>query len=222
MTVTRTAIFLLTLASAGAAAQESPLATDAGQQTLVSTVKAASLDQSGDLTETLPGDELFRLFAMYDDARAAGEREEADTIGKQIVETSIRAYGVDSKHTAKALTNLATLQTSNEENEAAIKNFEAAIDILERAESRLSKDLIRPLKVMGAAQLQAGRPDHSRDSWNRAVHISHVNYGPHNYEQVEVLQDLARLYSRAGMSKEAGRIRMRIYYLRSRAYHQGT
>jgi tetratricopeptide (TPR) repeat protein len=224
MTRITTTIIFLALVSAPATAQHVAAGDDSGQQNLVGGVKSdvSAIDKTPDLTKPLPGEELFRLFAMYDDARAAGAREEADTIGKQIVETSIRTYGMDSWHTADALTNLGTLQTSNEEHEAAIKNFEAAIGILERTDSMLSKDLIRPLRAMGSAQLQAGRPHESRDTWNRAVHISHVNYGPNNVEQVETLRDLARLYSRAGMSKEAGKIRMRIYHLRSRSYYQGT
>ena len=109
-----------------------------------------------------------------------------------------------------------------EENEAAIQNFSAAVEILERRDSRLSKDLISPLKAMGTAQLRAGRADHALSTWSRALHVSHVNYGPHDYGQVETLYDLARLYSRAGMHKEADRTWKRIYYLRERSLRSGT
>ena len=144
--------------------------------------------------------------------------EEADSLAKQIVEVSIRSYGRDSTGTAKALTNLATLQTENDEFVAAIQNLSAAIDIVEQTDNRLSNELINPLNAMGDAQMQAGNTDLAREAWDRAVHISHVNLGPHNYEQVETLHALARMFSNAGMSKEARKTYKRISYLQSREF----
>lgn len=161
-------------------------------------------------------EDIQRLFSLYMDARASGMMQEADILAKQIVERSILSFGRNSKDTARALTSLATLQTSNYENIAAIQNFAAAIDIVETMDSRLSIDLISPLKAMGAAQLQAGNGDYARDAWNRAVHISHVNLGPHNFEQIETLQAIADLYSGTEMSKEARNVLRRIQYLKYR------
>jgi tetratricopeptide (TPR) repeat protein len=218
-----TALSLFFLSSA-ALSQDAALANKNVGQDLIGTVKAdqSSIDKIVTDYEQPRGEEIERLFVMYDDARAAGLLEEADVIGKQIVETSIRNYGHESRHTADALTNLANLQIASEENEAAIQNFTAAVEILERTDSRLSKDLIKPLKAMGTAQLRAGRIDRAVSTWSRALHISHVNYGPHDYGQVETLYDLARVYSRAGMNKEADRIWKRIYYLRERSMRAGT
>jgi hypothetical protein len=150
------------------------------------------------------------------DARTAGMMQEADVLAKQIVEKSIHSFGRNSKDTARALTSLATLQTSNHENIAAIQNFAAAINIIEHMDGRLGLDLVNPLKAMGAAQLQAGNGDHARDAWIRAVHISHVNLGPHNIEQIETLYAMATLYSRAEMTKEERIVRRQIKYLRYR------
>lgn len=160
--------------------------------------------------------DIQQLFSLYMDARAAGTMQEADVLAKQIVEKSIRSFGRDSKDTARALTSLATLQTSNDENVAAIQNFSAAIDIIEFMDGRLSMDLVNPLKAMGAAQLQAGNGDRARDAWTRAVHISHVNLGPHNLEQIETLYAIAALYSRAELSKEERIVRRQIKYLQYR------
>ena len=91
-----------------------------------------------------------------------------------------------------------------------------ADDIIEFMDGRLSVDLLNPLKAIGAAQLQAGNGDHARDAWIRAVHISHVNLGPHNLEQIETLYAIAALYSRAEMSKEERIVRRQIKYLRYR------
>lgn len=161
-------------------------------------------------------EDIQRLFSLYMDARSSGMMDEADILAKQIVERSILSFGRNSKDTARALTSLGTLQTSNQENIAAIQNFAAAIDIVETMDGNLSIDLLSPLKAMGAAQLQEGNGDSARDAWIRAVHISHVNLGPHNLEQIETLQAMAALYSRAEMSKEERIVRRRIKYLQYR------
>lgn len=161
-------------------------------------------------------DEVRRLFDLYIDARVAGTAEEADVLAKQIVQVSITSFGRDSKGTAKALVNLASLQVTHEENTAAIQNLTAAIDIVERVENNLSLDLIGPLNAMGAAQFQAGNEDLAKEAWFRAVHISHVNLGPHNYQQIETLQAIGQVYEADGKNKKAKKIRRRIKYLQSR------
>jgi len=184
----------------------------------------ASIVRNGDSlldfpdVESDPGDDdqVMRLFDLYMDARIAGTTQEADVLAKQIVEVSIRSYGRDSKGTARALTNLASLQVSNDENTAAIQNLSAAIDIIESVENNLSLDLISPLTAMGSAQQQAGNAELAQLSWNRAVHISHVNLGPHNYQQIETLYSLSRLLIEAGENKAANKMRRRIAYLQSR------
>ncbi|MDZ7645047.1 MAG: tetratricopeptide repeat protein [Woeseiaceae bacterium] len=54
------------------------------------------------------------------------------------------------------------------------------------------------------------------DTFNRAVHISHVNYGPHNLEQVEVLESLAETYLAAGEFDLAVDMQERIFGLQAR------
>ncbi len=160
--------------------------------------------------------ELRRLLDLYRDARFTGMLDEADVLAKQIVELSIVSYGVDSKNTARALTNLAIVQTESDDYDAAMRNFAAAIDIIERLDDRLSEDLISPLNALGMVQLKASRADLARESWFRSVHISQVNYGPHNYGQIETLNALRRMFLRAGLSNEALKLQKRIYYLRIR------
>ena len=193
------------------AAAENPSATDATWRPAVSFADTTNYE----LIESADED-IQQLFSLYMDARTAGMMQEADVLAKQIVERSIRSFGRDSKDTARALTSLATLQVSNHENIAAIQNFAAAIDIIEFMDGRLSVDLLKPLKAMGAAQLQAGNGDHARDAWIRAVHISQVNLGPHNIEQIETLYAIAALYSRAELSKEERIVRRQIKYLQYR------
>ncbi len=159
---------------------------------------------------------LSRLFTLYLDAVSDSAFAEADGLGKQIVELTIRSYGLDSEESASALTNLAIAQHGMRDFESAIVNYNSAIGIIERIDNRLSRDLVNPLRGLGSAQLSAGRPDLARDAFNRAVHVSHVNDGPHNMEQIETLQSLAETYLSVGELEESVDIQKRIYYLQAR------
>jgi tetratricopeptide (TPR) repeat protein len=197
--------------------------TDGAQQSISGTAlkaNASSIDKITLNTDPLSDQELRQLFVQYKDAVSVGMWDEADTLAKKIVGISIETNGRDSKVTAVALTNLGILQKRNDDPASAVQNFATAIEIVERLDNRLSADLIVPLKEMGAAQLKAGNADHAVTTWYRAVHISHVNFGPHNLEQIEPLYELARMYSQAGLIKEAYKVRKRIYYLQSRERQQ--
>lgn len=159
---------------------------------------------------------LRRLFVLYMDAVSDRQFDEADGLAKQIVELTIQVYGLDSHESASALTNLAIAQHGIEDYESAILNYEASIGIIERVEDRLNGGLINPLRGLGAAQLASGRPDLARDSYNRAIHISHVNNGPHNLDQVETLQSLAETFLSVGELNDAIDVQKRIYYLQAR------
>jgi hypothetical protein len=161
-------------------------------------------------------DELRRSFELYKSAIATGSYSEADTLAKRMVELAIGLYGLDSHESAKALTNLGLVQQKNKEYNSAVLNFTAAIGIIERIEDRLNSELINPLRGLGAAQLGAGRPDLARDAFGRAVHVSHVNEGPHNLMQIDVLEDLAETYLSVGETDEALDIHQFIYNLESR------
>jgi tetratricopeptide (TPR) repeat protein len=139
-------------------------------------------------------EELRRSFQSYKESLAAGSYDEADLLAKRMVELAIRLYGLDSNESAKALTNLGLVQQKNQEYDAAILNFTSAIDIIERIEDRLNSSLINPIRGLAAAQLGSGRPDLARASYDRAVHVSHVNEGPHNLMQIEILEELAETH----------------------------
>lgn len=160
--------------------------------------------------------QLQRLFFDYREAVLASMFTEADTLAKQIVELSIRVNGLDSRKSATALTNLAVAQHGMSEYQSAILNYSAAIGIIERIESRLDSGLINPLRGLGAAHFASGRPDLAKNAYDRAVHISHVNDGPHNLDQIETLLSLTETYLAAGETDEAVDIQKRIFYLQAR------
>ena len=160
--------------------------------------------------------EIRRVFEIYKDSISSADYLEADTLAKQIIELSIKVFGVNSIESAKALTNLAIAQHGNKEYEAAERNFRASIDIIERISDRLNTALINPLKGLGATQLAIGRPDMARASFQRAVHVSHVNDGPHNLGQLDVLESMAEIYLAVGEHKQALNIQERMYSIQAR------
>jgi len=181
-----------------------------------------SLDDAEEITVPQPTakeseiDELRLSFALYKEAIANASYDEADTLAKRMVELTIRLFGLDSHESAKALTNLGRVQHKNKDYESAVLNFTASIEIIERIEDRLNSELINPLRGLGAAQLGAGRPDMARRSFDRAIHVSHVNEGPHNLMQIRVLEELAETHLSMGNTDEALDIHKFIYNIEAR------
>ncbi|RZV35878.1 MAG: tetratricopeptide repeat protein [Chromatiales bacterium] len=148
--------------------------------------------------EAVTEEDALREFARFRQLLADRNFDEADVSAKRVVEMSIKVFGPQSRETAKALNNLAIVQHNNKQYSAAIQNFTSAIEILEAVYDRLNGELVNPLKGLGSAQLSSGRPDQAVRSYRRATHITHVNEGPHNIEQVEILEALAEANVRLG------------------------
>jgi len=162
--------------------------------------------------------QLREDFELYKKLLASNMTAEADVVAKRIVELSIRRNGFESLDTARALTNLAIVQHRNRDYETAQQNYEAAIGIIEQVEDRLSLDLINPLRGLGSAQLASGRPDQALATFSRARHVSHVNEGPHNLDQVRILESLAEIYIYMGEYEDAYALQDRVYTLYARNY----
>jgi len=162
--------------------------------------------------------QLREDFELYKKLLASNMTAEADVVAKRIVELSIRRNGFESIDTARALTNLAIVQHRNRDYETAQQNYEAAIGIIEQVEDRLSLDLINPLRGLGSAQLASGRPDQALATFSRARHVSHVNEGPHNLDQVRILESLAEIYIYMGEYEDAYALQDRVYELYARNY----
>jgi tetratricopeptide (TPR) repeat protein len=161
-------------------------------------------------------DELQRMFSLYREALGNKQYLEADTLAKQVVELSIRLNGLDSMDSARAISNLGIAQHHNKDYESALRNFSASIDIIERIDNRLSAALINPLKGLAASQAATGRPDLAKGSYQRAVHVSHVNSGPHNKNQIETLESMAELHVSLGDYDDATDVQRSIFAIQSR------
>jgi len=178
-------------------------------------------DDGDDWVEPVPqreldAAELQRLFTLFREALGDKAYLEADTLAKRVVEMSIDLNGIDSHDSAKAITNLGIAQHHNRDYESAMRNFESSIDIIERIDDRLSSSLINPLRGLAATQALTGRPAMAKRSYERAVHVSHVNDGPHNPDQVTTLASIAELSISVGDLSVADDIQEQIYAIQSR------
>lgn len=178
-------------------------------------------DGEDDWIEPLPKresevDELRRLYDLYVESLEDAAYLEADSLAKRIVELSIKISGIDSHDSARAITNLAIAQHHNGDLESSQRNFIAAIDIIERIDDRLSEALINPLRGLAASQVATGRPDQAKQTFRRAVHISHVNDGPHNQNQIATLEAMSELNISMGDYSDAIDIQEHVYAIRAR------
>jgi tetratricopeptide (TPR) repeat protein len=194
---------------AGPLEQSVPVADESIEDADNATVEDAPLS---------PEDALIAEFVYFKELLAEGNYDAADASAKRIVEMAIRTHGPQSLETSKALSNLGLVQHNNKQYDAAIQNFTASIEIIETVEDRLNEQLVNPLMGLGAAQLGSGRPDLAVESFTRAAHITHVNEGPHNVEQIEILESLAESYVRAGDIETARDILDRIHALNVRYF----
>jgi tetratricopeptide (TPR) repeat protein len=172
--------------------------------------------------EATPEDELAAEFELFKQLMKENVFDEADTVAKRVVELAIQTSGPQSNESAKALTNLAIVQFQTEQYDAAQQNFESAIDIIEDNEDRLNAQLVNPLKGLGAAQLESGRPDLATKTFTRAVHVTHVNEGPHNLDQLDLLESIAETYVRMGDLESAKEAQDTIYAINVREYRLDT
>ncbi len=161
-------------------------------------------------------DDLKQNLDLYRDAMIAGQYVEAEVLAKRVIESSIFINGHDSVNSANALTNLAFAQYRLQQYRPAKRNYMAAIQTIEQADGLLSADLIRPLQGLGETNLVLTDIEPARDAFERAVHISHVNEGPRNPEQIESLNAIAETYMSSGSFKSALDIQKNIYALNAR------
>lgn len=215
-----TLLFLLPLAVLGQEEQDAE--TDVGplEQTVPVADEGDDTEEStADVTVSVASEaEFLAEFARFRELLADKNFDAADASAKRIVEMSIRLHGPQSLETSKSLSNLAIVQHNNQQFDAAIQNFTSSIEILEIVEDRLTSQLVNPLKGLGAAQLGNGRPDLATRTFGRATHITHVNEGPHNIEQVEILESLAEANVRLGDLEEAREVLNRIHILNVRHF----
>ena len=207
------ALTLLLISANRLGAQEN--AVDADQPVpdeVVVPVSEQDLEASLDEAPIMDDEALMVAeFERFKELVQGGAYDEADTVAKRIIELAIKTKGARSTDMAKALTNLAIVQHRTQQYDAAVQNYQSAIEIIEDAEDRLNEQLVNPLKGLAAAQLESGRPDLASTTYRRAVHVTHVNEGPHNLDQIDLLENLAEVHLRMGDLEAAKQVQDTIY-----------
>ncbi|MEO0997298.1 MAG: TonB family protein [Pseudomonadota bacterium] len=148
----------------------------------------------------------------------AGDYEAAADSAKRLVVLAIEQQGAGSMEAARALTQLGITQREAGDLEASRENFAAAIEAIEANTDRLAKDLIAPLHGLGRTHLKDRRPDAAAEALERAVHVSQVNEGPQNLEQVGLLNELSEAYYQLGDFKQADALQRYTVGLYQRQY----
>lgn len=157
-------------------------------------------------------------FASFTDALANESFSEAEIVGKQMVE-EVDADAVDALSVrARALHNLAIAQQFQGRHDSAKQNFSAALDVIASKEGNLSPTLILPLRGLAIAHLDAGQTFEAFAAFDRALHVSNVNYGPHSFKQLPILNSKMQVYLEQNDQGSAVDMVDRIYMLYSRKY----
>jgi hypothetical protein len=166
--------------------------------------------------EQPPGLSEYRR--LYDRALAEQQYLEAETAAKQMVDFMNDRGARDASAMADALSRLAVAQRFSEQYESALLNYEAAVHVLESSENRLSERLVQPLRGIGDTYMASGRPELALAAYQHAVHITHVNEGPHNLDQAEILDDMVDAEMQRGDAQAALDLTDHLYGLYARAF----
>ena len=143
--------------------------------------------------------------------------ERALELAKDIVALTAETFGDDSAQLSYALTNLAIVQAENTNYAAAVENYAAALRVREQADNSIvAPELVNPLRGLASAYMALNEIERAIPIYERAIHITHVNEGPNNLEQVEVMDALSRAYYFLGARDEASDIQDNIFRLQQR------
>lgn len=145
-------------------------------------------------SEAIDGTELLSRYAELMEASSFAE---AADVAKALV---VEAIGRDAPSVERAATldRLAEAQLLAGEGYAAVQNYQASIALIEETADRLDRRLIGPVRGMAQALFAIGEPADACRAWERAIHISHVNFGPINSAQAPILDELIEAYSSIG------------------------
>ena len=173
------------------------------------------------LEPTLPDGDSTRLGELtgyYDDAVASSQYEEAATAAKQRIEYLFDTGASSLPAMADALMDLAFAQRQVEQYDAALLNYFASVSLLEKNENLLSDKLIRPLREIGDTYMASEQAELALPAYERALHLSHVNAGPHNLDQAEMLDAMSVAEAESGRFDAALALNDRMLALYARRF----
>ena len=209
-------IFLLTIAALGVLNAQARTAANANAIPEI-------IDISDSVAATPAGGQLVTLQQQYREQMSSGQLEQALESAKQIVSGSAVVWGENSEQVASALTNLAITQADNAEYGAAQQNFIAAINVREELTGGIvDPTLVNPLKGLATTAMALNDVEQAIPVFERAIHLSHVNLGPNNLEQVDVMDALSRAYYFLGELRRANKIQENLFRLQRRNFERDS
>jgi len=191
---------------------------------LASAASASSIsdrDNWADLVQAPPtnADQQQRdRFTSFNEALVNKSFSEAEITAKQMVESVDPEANDAVLARARALQNLAIAQQVQGSNQSAIQNYQAALNLIASEEDNLSPALILPLRGMATVHLDTGRTDEAFEVFDRATHVSNVNYGPHSLKQLPILNAKMQIYLEQNDPRAALEMLDRMYMLYTRRY----
>jgi tetratricopeptide (TPR) repeat protein len=161
---------------------------------------------------------LPMLLARYREAVEGMQYQEAETAAKQRIEHLLVTGTSSGYEMADALIDLAFAQRQIEQYDAAIQNYIGSIVILEDTDDMLSERLVAPLRGIGETYVASGEAELAVPVYERALHVNHVNAGPHNLQQLDLLDAMIDAMVQAGREDAALSTVERISSLYARRY----
>jgi hypothetical protein len=167
-------------------------------------------------------DEQRENFASFTEALANLSWSEAEVSAKQMVEIANADKNSSTQDAAfaraAALQNLAVAQQFRGKHESAKQNYVAAIDVIVGADNNLSPELILPLRGLAIAHLDMEEVREAFEFYDRAMHVSSVNFGPHSLQQLPILDEKLQIYLSREDSTSALDVLDRVTMLYTRKY----
>ena len=134
----------------------------------------------------------------YEYLLAQGEFEEAAASAKLLISLLLQDPDHDKLVYADALTQLASAQHNAELFDAAIENYELAIEVVIDERDRLSAELVEPMHGLSRTYFAAGHYDEAIRSYRQTLHIHQVNSGLYGEEKGKLTAELSEAYFALG------------------------
>ncbi|MBL4821730.1 MAG: hypothetical protein JKY98_12190 [Gammaproteobacteria bacterium] len=118
----------------------------------------------------------------------------------------------------RIISNDAALQTASVNNIESIRQYKAVIDELELEGGAWGQGLAQELTALGSLHQQQGTYLEAVEVYTRAMHVSRVNYGLDNLEQVPVVEQLIGSHVALGQWEKADQLHSYLYYTQKKAF----
>ncbi|MBT8094570.1 MAG: hypothetical protein KJP08_07165 [Gammaproteobacteria bacterium] len=141
--------------------------------------------------------------AEYELLLEDGQFLEAADVIKRLITSLLRDPTHDRMVYGHLLTELASAQLHGGTPEAALQNYQLAVDTIEDARDRLHDGLIEPLLGLSRSYAATGRYIEAIRSYRRTLHVHEVNAGLHGEDKGELIDELSESYFALGKFDEA-------------------